>query len=214
MTKKTSQMYCPADGPWFPKLVDKTARSELRFIQVDSPSIRDIGRVLVAHLCVEHYLTRVIERNEPKVFDFEKVRLTFSQKVALLSGRSRLLSASGLLPGIRCLNAVRNKLSHDIEAQLTKLDVEPMMNTKVGKREVTFSRRLRPVTIIRQFSMVACGYLAGYLSGQGSVHGVKPEFVDRTTKSRNRISFRTPPPPASAPPPPEPQKRPSPRPGR
>src|ERR1035441_458658 len=70
-----------------------------------------IGRVLRAHLTVEHFLTRYIEFKNPMLPSLADARITFSQKIDLLHQNDRL--ACELKPGLRRLNQVRNRLAHN-----------------------------------------------------------------------------------------------------
>jgi hypothetical protein len=79
-----------------------------------------IGRILRAHLFVEHYLTKYLAARNPNVGDIEEARLSFFQKVALLGQNDPRVSY--LVPGIRRLNAVRNRLAHTLSALVSLED--------------------------------------------------------------------------------------------
>lgn len=42
-----------------------------------------IGRILVCHLCIEHYIDNLIELSTPLKFNWESSRMSFSQKLNL-----------------------------------------------------------------------------------------------------------------------------------
>ena len=84
--------------------------------------ITTIGRILRAHLFVEHYLNEHLMRVNPKLGSVEKARLSFAQKTALLNSSDRRLSE--VLPGIRHLNAIRNRLAHRLSATVDEVDAE------------------------------------------------------------------------------------------
>ena len=79
-----------------------------------------IGRILRAHLYVEHYLTEHLRHTNPQLGDLDAARLTFGQKANLLSqGDYRI---NFLIPGIKHLNKVRNRLAHNLEGTVTEDD--------------------------------------------------------------------------------------------
>lgn len=76
-----------------------------------------IGRILRGHLFVEHFLTEYLSARNPELGSLEEARLTFSQKLALVGGGTG--GVSYLLPGVRRLNAIRNRLAHSLRAEVT-----------------------------------------------------------------------------------------------
>ncbi|TCG08392.1 hypothetical protein BZM27_12735 [Paraburkholderia steynii] len=83
--------------------------------------ITSIGRILRAHLFVEHYLTEHLQVVNPRLGDLDEARLAFAQKVHLLEGDAPP-AISYLVPGIKRLNAVRNRLAHNLAATVTDED--------------------------------------------------------------------------------------------
>lgn len=82
-----------------------------------------IGRVLRAHLFVEHFMTRYIlsKRNEFKNESVE--RASFARKVDLIA-RGDVIVLNELIPGIRRLNKIRNKLAHNLFIELDSESTE------------------------------------------------------------------------------------------
>ena len=80
-----------------------------------------IGRILRAHLHVEYYLSQYLQHENPKL-DFEASRLTFGQKMNML--RENDPKVGKLVTGIKRLNAVRNRLAHNLEAGVTEEDAK------------------------------------------------------------------------------------------
>jgi hypothetical protein len=79
-----------------------------------------IGRILRAHLHVEYYLTEFLQYTTPQLGDLDEARITFNQKVNLL--RSDDWTVGYLIPGIRHLNKIRNRLAHNLEATVNEED--------------------------------------------------------------------------------------------
>jgi hypothetical protein len=80
-----------------------------------------IGRILRAHLFVEHFLTEYLVARNPALGPLEDARLTFAQKLALIGEATG--GVAYLIPGIRRLNTIRNRLAHSLSAEITSDDV-------------------------------------------------------------------------------------------
>ncbi|WP_348815490.1 hypothetical protein NFG57_04610 [Halomonas sp. H10-59] len=87
-----------------------------------------IGRILRAHLFVEHFITECLIAFNPALGDLDKARLSFSQKLALIENYSPEIQE--LAAGIRRLNKVRNQLAHTLEAKVTDKDKESLLSVK------------------------------------------------------------------------------------
>ena len=80
-----------------------------------------IGRILRAHLFVEHFLSAHLQAANPQLGSLDKVRLTFAQKVALLDPLDSRISE--VRPGVMHLNAIRNRLAHRLDVSVTEADM-------------------------------------------------------------------------------------------
>lgn len=89
-----------------------------------------IGRILRSHLYVEHYLTEFLEKSNPSLGSLADARLSFVQKVHLLNPDLRL---EQVVPGIRRLNSIRNRLAHRLDAHVTNDDVEVFLSDRMFK---------------------------------------------------------------------------------
>lgn len=85
-----------------------------------------MGRILRAHLHVEHYLTEYLANRNPALGDLDAARLTFAQKVQLLPRDDARIGM--LRPGLKRLNNIRNRLAHNLQAGLTDEDVTAIMD--------------------------------------------------------------------------------------
>lgn len=94
-----------------------------------------IGRILRAHLFVERFITENLQRSNPSLGSIEKAKLSFSQKVALLNPGNA--DVADVLPGIRRMNTIRNRLAHESHAAVTAEDAEALLACK------TFAELLR-----------------------------------------------------------------------
>lgn len=121
-----------------------------------------LGLVLKFHLIVEHYLTNYLQ-NKFSDLDFTNARLSFSQKINLVSQRDT--RAAFIKPGIIELNRIRNKFGHNLGAELTLNDQKEMLEVlKVARQGKTYEE---PLEVINDFSTVASTFLI-----------VNPEEID------------------------------------
>lgn len=117
-----------------------------------------IGRILKAHLFVEHFLNEYLIAKNPNLGSTEEARLTFFQKLVLISHSSDDLAY--LIPGIKRLNQIRNRIAHNLGAEITKSDVDVFMSIKAFKamrnEQVSSEQPSKaPVDIIEDFSRFA-----------------------------------------------------------
>ena len=81
-----------------------------------------IGRILRAHLFVEHFLGEYLTAKNPELGSIDDACLSFFQKVALVGEGSGGIAY--LLPGVRHLNLIRNRLAHSLKAELSQHDAQ------------------------------------------------------------------------------------------
>lgn len=119
-----------------------------------------IGRILRAHLFVEHFLTEFIQSRNPELGPLDEARISFAQKVALLGAGSA--GTSYLIPGIRRLNKVRNRLAHTLRAEVTDDDANAFLQIDMFRamREEKARRESRtanadPIAVLEEFAMHA-----------------------------------------------------------
>ncbi|WP_415776383.1 hypothetical protein ACMYQ1_10495 [Shewanella oncorhynchi] len=83
-----------------------------------------IGRVLKAHLILEHYLTSYLSRCLG-IDNIDSIRLTFAQKAELLPSTGS--AASVIKLGIKRLNTIRNMLAHRLDVDLEQIELNAMI---------------------------------------------------------------------------------------
>lgn len=122
-----------------------------------------IGRVLRAHLAVEHFLTEYIVVANPSLGSLDDARLSFNQKVDLLSDNDRV--ASPLKPGLRRLNTVRNRVAHQLKVDIREEDKKAFLDVAIFKAMRTEGAKHTgipaddPLSVLEQFSKFAAGML-------------------------------------------------------
>ena len=114
-----------------------------------------IGRILRAHLFVEHFLTEYLIARNPELGSPEDARLTFAQKLTLIGDATG--GVAYLIPGIRRLNTIRNRLAHNLSADLTPDDVNVFLGIELFKAMRDESSKpnkpsVDPIAILEDFS--------------------------------------------------------------
>ncbi len=119
-----------------------------------------IGRILRAHLFVEHFLTEYLQSRNPELGSLEEARASFTQKLALVGNGTP--GTGYLLPGIRRLNGIRNRIAHTLHAEVTDEDVRvflaidlfrAMREEKARRRSDTPS--MEPIVVLEDFAIHA-----------------------------------------------------------
>ncbi|WP_284893594.1 hypothetical protein U0O11_16640 [Cobetia sp. D5] len=110
------------------KLNDEMDQKLARINDKWNQDVGAIGRILRAHLFVEHFVTECLVTFNPALGNLEKARLTFAQKLALIENYSPEIEE--LVVGIRRLNKIRNQLAHNLEAKVTDQDKESLLSVK------------------------------------------------------------------------------------
>ncbi len=123
-----------------------------------------IGRILWAHLYVEHYLTEFLGYANPRLESIADARLSFKQKLALLNTSSPAVAE--LKPGIAQLNRIRNRLAHRLNSLIEPADSHVFLAAPMfsSMRLVSLGRpatTLTPIELLEQFSLHAANILAG-----------------------------------------------------
>ena len=85
-----------------------------------------IGRILRAHLFVEHFVTECLVSFNPALCNIKEARLTFAQKLTLIEAYSD--ETKELSKGIKRLNKIRNQLAHNLEGNVTDQDKESLLS--------------------------------------------------------------------------------------
>lgn len=90
-------------------------------------NVDSIGRILRAHLFVEHYLTEHLSHANPALGSPKDARLSFAQKVALLNPNDP--DIADVLAGLKHLNAIRNRLAHNLASHVTEADAALLLRS-------------------------------------------------------------------------------------
>ena len=128
-----------------------------------------VGRILRAHLVVEHFLTEYLEACNPKLPSLRKAGLTFDQKVRLLSNDDAAINSA--IPGIRRLNQIRNRIAHNLALELTTEDRSAFLGVQFfsalrrEKQKRGMSVGEDPIDVLEDFSKLAASWLQSGANG-------------------------------------------------
>jgi len=178
VVEKVFEAYGGADN--FFHAMDERLES---FNAVWSQDTQSIGRVLRAHLVVEHFLSAYLETANPNLGSLEKARLSFSQKVELLGDSDPFIAE--LAPGLRRVNEVRNRLSHNLSVSITSSDVDSLLSVAMyramreerNKRFAPLSDE--PLDVLEHFAQFAAASLQHSASGDSKLWRQAFENVER-----------------------------------
>lgn len=141
------------------------------FTQVWDQDAERMGRILRAHLAVEHFVEIYLCSMNPNLGDVADARLSYSQKVDLLKADENSMIAM-ILPGLRRLGTIRNRIAHRLQVDLTKEDEDVFLAIGLFKatRDVKHGNYLEhpevkpiavdpPLAIVEEFAQFASGLL-------------------------------------------------------
>ncbi len=82
-----------------------------------------VAVVLTTHLFTEHWLNQILRRFCPNfdLTDYRKTELTYAQKLHVIYSLDKL--PKELFENLKRLNKLRNNIAHDIDFDLTKMDL-------------------------------------------------------------------------------------------
>ncbi len=126
-----------------------------------------LGYFLTCHLLIEHYMDEYLKATIPRL-DWEKPRLTFGQRVNLLTWEVLVNDQKfDPIPAIKHMNALRNKISHRLEINL---DLESLQPLSDYLKKLSAPRRepmpTDPKELLSAFVGTCCATFASHLSFQ------------------------------------------------
>jgi hypothetical protein len=140
------------------KRAESRRRSEA-FQELWNQDYARAGRVLRAHLIVEHFINEYLSAINPHLGSLGEARLGFAQKLVLLGDHNPMLAM--MRPGLQRLNQVRNRLAHRLSVEITGDDVATLMAvplfaaTYKASHPTTWMRKPNPIKALEEFSQLA-----------------------------------------------------------
>jgi hypothetical protein len=146
-----------------PPLVKEIANGTVIWKSIEGLDCDTLGYFLFYHLVIEHYLDRYLDLSYPTL-DWDVARLTFNQKVLLLSRLKFPDSRFDFISAIKHMNSVRNKLSHDISFRIGLDDLLPITQFLAKATGRTGELPSGQMEILQVFTLIVCAYLGGTIT--------------------------------------------------
>jgi len=108
-----------------PPLVGNISEGSITWQRLDNINYEELGYFLSCHLIIEHYLDEYLKA-EYKTLSWDDCKLTFAQKINLLSNFQISEPYKELIPSIKAMNKIRNKISHRVNFKISIDDLEPL----------------------------------------------------------------------------------------
>ena len=149
-----------------PPLVGGFSDGKVTWQRIESVDYDTLGYLLSCHLIIEHYLDHFLVTYPNAPFGWEGAKLTFSQKVALIS-KLPFPEPYNLPPVIKHLNTLRNRFGHNINTRLSEEDLLPFHQflrkcTKNAKGAEDIPSE--PKDVLDLLTMIICSYFASSIS--------------------------------------------------
>lgn len=141
-------------APHMPRVEQRFNEENEAFKKLLAQDHDPIGQILKCHLIIENYINKHLDAESPS-HNWRAARLRFAQKLELLPQDNP--KVQWVLPGIREINAIRNRYGHDLTAALS-------LNELSGCRKVLAIARgekeyVEPLEVINDFTTVTCTWL-------------------------------------------------------
>jgi hypothetical protein len=136
-----------------------------------------VSVVLRCHLIVEHFIDEYLEAANPAIQNWEKVQLRFVQKLTMIDHKQSVIHL--LIPGLKCLNNLRNKLAHQLNAAFNESDVAPISDIVIWWNNALRKPIPNGIEMIEAFSLQASGWLfagTSLIKRHSSEHGLTGLF--------------------------------------
>lgn len=149
-----------------PPLVGGFSDGKVTWQRIESVDYDTLGYLLSCHLIIEHYLDHFLSTYPNDPFGWESAKLTFGQKVALIS-KLPFPEPYNLPPVIKHLNTLRNRFGHNINTKLSEEDLLPFQQflakcSKNAKSNMDIPSE--PKDTLDILTMIICSYFASSIS--------------------------------------------------
>jgi hypothetical protein len=133
----------------------------------------ELGLVLKCHMIIEHYIDEFLIVAFPTICQWDKIRLTFNQKLELINNSVTVMGMA--YPSIKNLNSLRNKFSHRLAYEIKEEDIKEIKELMT----IWYNAAGEPVPtglqLIEKFTLWFCGNCNIMIQGikkQTPVHGL------------------------------------------
>ena len=146
-----------------PPLVSKYDKNGVVWKRLKKVDHDLLGYLLACHLVIEHYMDHFLLLNTSRKLSWKAARLSFSQKVRLLSNDSRFEHPYDFIPAIADLNKLRNRFVHDIDIKLQVEDLKPISASITRMSENKDEILDDPHDILERFTFSVCAWFGGFI---------------------------------------------------
>jgi hypothetical protein len=146
-----------------PPLVGGFASGKVTWQRLEAIDYGTLGYLLSCHLIIEHYLDHFIPTRTRGALDWEGARLTFGQKVSLISTLP-FPELYNIPPTIKHLNSLRNKFSHNLSSKLSEEDLLPFRQFLQKCTKGVAELPSDPHELLSLYTMIVCAYFASAIS--------------------------------------------------
>ena len=138
------------------------ANGEIKWARVDGIDFDLLGYFLCIHLTIEHYLDQFLKIVHPDL-DWDASRQTFGQKISLMT-KFKTPPNYDVVPAIKHLNSLRNRISHTLEIEITPDSLLPL--AQCLRKAFNDEREIpsEPKDLLERFTDLVCAFFAGYIS--------------------------------------------------
>lgn len=116
--KKTKHLKHLTDNLYF--MEKQRIEFNQKILSLLNNEIDELGLVLKCHMIIEHYIDDFLIVAYPTISQWDKIRLTFNQKLELINNSHTAIGMA--YPAVKCLNSLRNKFSHRLAYKIKKED--------------------------------------------------------------------------------------------
>ena len=147
-----------------PPLVSKYDKYGVVWKRLENVDHELLGYLLSCHLVIEHYIDNFLSTNISTELSWKTARLSFSQKVELLSGTNIFEPPYDFVSSIAHLNKLRNRYAHDIETKLLTKDLKPLYESILEMTDGKGEEPNDPYQILEVFTLFVCAWFGGAIS--------------------------------------------------
>jgi hypothetical protein len=134
----------------------------LKYSFLSNRNDQSSSRILKYHLLLEHYLDKYLEAANPAIKNWGQARLTFHQKLELVQHPQTAFVL--ITPGIRCVNTIRNRVSHNLEVNLSEDALNPIRDF-LNIWYTALGRPIRSdIDMVEDFTLTCCAIINGYVT--------------------------------------------------
>jgi hypothetical protein len=149
-----------------PPLVREISNGDVTWQRLEKLDYETLGYFLSCHLIIEHYIEEHLKIFQPSL-SWESARLNFSQKLALMSN-FKVSEKYDCIPAIKHLNSLRNKLSHNIEFNITTEHLNPLRTYLAKASHEELEIPSEPKELLELFTSMTCVIFAAQITGMAS----------------------------------------------